>query len=621
MILEEKGAVGRPAHHRRPRADPPSGAGVDARSAVRVDGHDQARPARAAVAHARRGASASAPTARSSTPLDEDAVAHRGAGPDRRRDRVADDRVPQRVREPGPRAAGARDRARARPGLPVSISSDLVSEYREYERTLTAVLNSYIQPQVIKYVDRLESQLRRAASPAAEHRPLRRRHDERAVHARSARSTSRSPGPSGGASGAAYLARRAGVPNVLTLRHGRDVDRRRAVPRRRGRDQARGAARLLPVPGPRGRHPQRRRRRRLDRLPEPRRRAQGRPAQRGRRPGPGLLRPRRRRSRRSPTPTSCSAGCPAARGSAARSRSTSTRPSRAVAKVARGPRHRHGRRRAGDHRHRQREHARGAARRVSVERGYDPRDFGLVAFGGAGPLHANALARLIGADPLIIPTAPGVLSAFGFLAADVQNEFARTYLRPAEDTTAAEDCARRSTTLVAEAREWLTRRGGRRGRPRRSSVYADCRYYRQDIQIPCALELDGADQRVRRARCAATSRASTAAATASTSTRRSRSPRCAWWAAASTPRPPRAPADRRGGRSRLAIDRHEQAVFDGESASTPDLRPRRSSRPGHRIAGPAIVVQEDSTVRHRARLRRRRRRLRGNIIITQARAR
>ena len=43
-----------------------------------------------------------------------------------------------------------------RPGLPVSISSDLVSEYREYERTLTAVLNSYTQPQVIKYVDGLE---------------------------------------------------------------------------------------------------------------------------------------------------------------------------------------------------------------------------------------------------------------------------------------------------------------------------------------------------------------------------------------------------------------------------------------------------------------------------------
>ena len=46
-----------------------------------------------------------------------------------------------------------------RPGLPVSISSDLVSEYREYERTLTAVLNSYTQPQVIKYVDGLESLL------------------------------------------------------------------------------------------------------------------------------------------------------------------------------------------------------------------------------------------------------------------------------------------------------------------------------------------------------------------------------------------------------------------------------------------------------------------------------
>src|ERR1700674_3796058 len=77
-----------------------------------------------------------------------------------------------------------------------------------------------------------------------------------------------------------------------------------------------------------------------------------------------------------------------------------------------------------------------ALRVVSIERGFDPRECGLLAFGGAGPLHANALGRLIHADPVVIPATPGVLSAFGFLVAEVQNEFARTYLRIAEETAA-----------------------------------------------------------------------------------------------------------------------------------------------------------------------------------------
>ena len=55
----------------------------------------------------------------------------------------------------------------------------------------------------------------------------------------------------------------------------------------------------------------------------------------------------------------------------------------------------------------------GALRLVSVEQGYDPRDFALVGFGGAGPLHANALGVLSGAWPVIVPPGPGVLCAYG----------------------------------------------------------------------------------------------------------------------------------------------------------------------------------------------------------------
>ena len=69
----------------------------------------------------------------------------------------------------------------------------------------------------------------------------------------------------------------------------------------------------------------------------------------------------------------------------------------------------------------------GALRLVSVEQGYDPRDFALIAFGGAGPLHANALGRLTGAWPVIIPPAPGVLCAYGDATTRLRDEALRTF--------------------------------------------------------------------------------------------------------------------------------------------------------------------------------------------------
>ena len=68
----------------------------------------------------------------------------------------------------------------------------------------------------------------------------------------------------------------------------------------------------------------------------------------------------------------------------------------------------------------------GALRIVSVERGHDPRDFTLVPFGGAGPLHGCALAELLGIRRVLVPPAPGVLCADGLLAADLKAEFSRT---------------------------------------------------------------------------------------------------------------------------------------------------------------------------------------------------
>ena len=78
----------------------------------------------------------------------------------------------------------------------------------------------------------------------------------------------------------------------------------------------------------------------------------------------------------------------------------------------------------------------GALRLVSVEQGYDPRDFALVGFGGAGPLHANALGILTDAWPVIVPPGPGVLCAYGDATTQVRDEATRTYITMAEELTA-----------------------------------------------------------------------------------------------------------------------------------------------------------------------------------------
>jgi len=80
----------------------------------------------------------------------------------------------------------------------------------------------------------------------------------------------------------------------------------------------------------------------------------------------------------------------------------------------------------------------GGLRLVSVQQGFDPRDFALVAFGGAGPLHANALGRLTGAWPVIVPPSPGVLCALGDGTTSARDESARTCLRRFADLTGTE---------------------------------------------------------------------------------------------------------------------------------------------------------------------------------------
>ena len=72
----------------------------------------------------------------------------------------------------------------------------------------------------------------------------------------------------------------------------------------------------------------------------------------------------------------------------------------------------------------------GAIRLMSLERGHDPRDFALFAFGGAGPLHAVALARELAIPTVLVPARPGITSALGCLVADVRHDFVKTINQP-----------------------------------------------------------------------------------------------------------------------------------------------------------------------------------------------
>src|SRR5262249_19386605 len=74
-----------------------------------------------------------------------------------------------------------------------------------------------------------------------------------------------------------------------------------------------------------------------------------------------------------------------------------------------------------------------AIRLISVERGYDPHDFALFCFGGAGGLHAASLALGLGIPRVVVPQYPGALSALGLLLADARKDYSRTLLIAAAD--------------------------------------------------------------------------------------------------------------------------------------------------------------------------------------------
>ena len=316
---------------------------------------------------------------------------------------------------------------------PISISSEVVPEMQEYERTETTVVNSYVRPEVERYVNNLRTAL---ASRMGEDTQLSILRSDGGLA--SARASAESPvnllmsGPAGGVAGAIYFCSRAGFKDILTFDMGGTstdvalIQNSRARVRREtivGDVRVRAPSVDVRTVGAGGGS--------IAFVPELTKALRVGPESAGAVPGPACY------MKGGELPTVCDANVvlgylPSDVQLGGKMEINRDASMAAVQQVADGMGI--GLMEAAEGIIKiVNESMFGALRLVSVEQGYDPRDFALVGFGGAGPLHANALGILTDAWPVIVPPGPGVLCAYGDATTQVQDEAARTYLTMAGD--------------------------------------------------------------------------------------------------------------------------------------------------------------------------------------------
>jgi N-methylhydantoinase A len=234
-----------------------------------------------------------------------------------------------------------------------------------------------------------------------------------------------------------------------------------------------------------------------------------------------------------------------------------------------------------------------ALRSVSVEQGYDPRHFVLLPFGGAGPLHACDLAAALAIRRILCPAIPGVLSAYGMLVADMSAEHATSVLCPAEDLIANPSLLSDAVAdLESRARETLALEGDAFSQ---TAAALDMRYRGQSYELSVALELPLSADNLQAA-VAAFHRAhaqrygyamQSEAVEAVTLRIRSSVP----GAQISLPRRPLSGADPSPARLRDRL-----VWFDTCGPVATACYQRDRLEPGNQIVGPALVLQYDSTV-------------------------
>ncbi len=312
--------------------------------------------------------------------------------------------------------------------VPISISSTVVPEMQEYERAETTVVNSYVRPQVSKYVGNLQTSLEERLGDDVNLAIL--RSDGGLA---SARAASESPvnlllsGPAGGVAGAMYFCKRGGFEDILTFDMGGTSTDVALI--QNGQARIRRETRVSDVVvrapsvdvrsiGAGGGS--------IAFSPELTKALRVGPDSAGADPGPAAY------MKGGDKPTVCDANVVLGYlpsdvklgGAMTINRDAAVTAVQTVAdamnidlmaaaegiiKIVN-------------------ESMLGALRLVSVEQGYDPRDFALVGFGGAGPLHANSLGILSGSWPVIVPPGPGVLCAYGDATTRIQDEASQTYV-------------------------------------------------------------------------------------------------------------------------------------------------------------------------------------------------
>jgi N-methylhydantoinase A len=319
--------------------------------------------------------------------------------------------------------------------IPISISSEVIPEMQEYERAETTVLNSYVRPQVSSYVNNLQANLEKSLGSDVQLSIL--RSDGGLA---SSRATGDSPvnhlmsGPAGGVAGAIHFCNQAGYENILTFDMGGTstdvalIQNSRAKVRREtlvGDVRVKAPSVDVRTVGAGGGS--------IAFVPELTKALRVGPESAGAVPGPAAY------MKGGDQPTVCDAnivlgllpsdvqlGGDMVIDKKAAENAVQTiadgigvdlmEAAEGIIKIVN-------------------ESMFGALRLVSVEQGFDPRDFALVGFGGAGPLHANALGILSNSFPVIIPPGPGVLCAYGDATTQIQDEASRSYLAMAQDIT------------------------------------------------------------------------------------------------------------------------------------------------------------------------------------------
>jgi N-methylhydantoinase A len=218
-----------------------------------------------------------------------------------------------------------------------------------------------------------------------------------------------------------------------------------------------------------------------------------------------------------------------------------------------------------------------ALRRVSVERGHDPRAFTLLAFGGAGPLHACDLAAALGVRRVLVPNAPGALSALGILDADLRREFSRTVMLAPGDP----HLTRIFRQLETKARNTFRAEGAM---PQLSRS-ADLRYQGQGFELRVDWSADALN-RFHRLHARTYGYANPSRAVEIVTLR--------ILAVSRSKRPRQTPAStRRGSGSQAKIGAHR--LFENGKWRRAALYDRARLKAGDRIAGPALIVELSAT--------------------------